>query len=190
MTKRLDSLGDQHERHGREGAARDPIPDALLRSSKPLLNGNSAAESVNHFADGREVRHTSLIKTVRCVRQYPNALLGDPGAFWHIPHMDIETREADSQTAIGERLRMLRTALDLSQAEAADRFGVESQQAWGNYERGERPLDYRIALTIAQKEGASLDWIYRGLRGTLNVTLAEKLTAAKPAKRGRPRKTA
>jgi len=190
MTKRFDSFCDRNEGRRGESAARNPIPDALLRSSEPLLNPDPAAKGVDHFGDGSEVRHTPRIKTARCVSQYPKALLGDNAAFWHIPNMDIETREADSLTAIGERLRLLRSALDLSQEEMAVRYGVESQQAWGNYERGERPLDYRIALTIAQKDGASLDWIYRGLRGTLPVALAEKLATAKPGRRGRPRKTA
>ncbi|KAA0117850.1 XRE family transcriptional regulator [Methylobacterium sp. P1-11] len=104
--------------------------------------------------------------------------------------MQIETHEADSMSAIGERLRLLRTVLDLSQGQMAERHGVESQQAWANYERAERPLDYRIALSVAQKDGVSLDWIYRGLVGTLTVDMAEKLSHAKPTRRGRPRRTA
>ncbi len=71
-------------------------------------------------------------------KSIPAALLARNSAFWHTQDMEIETHEADSMAAIGERLRLLRVALGFNQAEMAERHGVESQQAWGNYERGDR----------------------------------------------------
>lgn len=190
MTLGFDRSGDRLEHRRRESAASDPVENALLRRAEPRLDGDPSAQGVDDFGDGRQVGHTQRIKTVRCVSQCPDALLGGNGAFWHIPRMELEPHEADSMAAIGERLRMLRVALGHSQTEMAERYGVESQQAWGNYERGERPLDYRIALTIANKDGVPLDWIYRGLTYTLPVGLAEKLQSASAPRRGRPRKTA
>lgn len=190
MTKRLNGLGDRLKRGRRESPPSDPVEDALLRSAETLLDGNSAAKRFDDFGDCREEGHEHRIKTVRCDSQYPNALLAHNDAFWHTYHMISPPSEADSPEAIGERLKLLRSALGLSQTQMAERYGLESQQAWANYERAKRPLDYRIALTIANKEGASLDWIYRGMEWTLPPQVTELLTHAKPIKRGRPRKLA
>lgn len=190
MTKRLDGLSDRLEQRRRECPPRNPVENPLLRGAEALLHGDPPAEGVDDIRDCREVSHTHRIKTVRCVSQYPSASLSHNDAFCYVPPMNIDASEPDSMEAIGERLRLLRAALGFTQEQMAERHGIESQQAWANYERGERPLDYRIALSIAQKDSASLDWIYRGLRGTLPVHLAEKLAGAKPSKRGRPRKTA
>lgn len=190
MTKRLNGTRDRLKGQRRKRAPTDPVENALLRSAEAILHGDTAAEHFDHFRDCREVGHAHRIKTVRCDSQYPELSLLPTEAFCYVSGMDIDAREADSMEAIGERLRLLRTALGFTQEQYAERHGVESQQAWANYERGERPLDYRIAISVAQKDHASLDWIYRGLTAMIPIGLNEKLSEAKPTRRGRPRKSA
>lgn len=99
-------------------------------------------------------------------------------------------READTPADICARLKALRRAFSLTQTEMAERLGLGSQQAWQNYETGKRPLDYTVALVIAQQFHAPLDWIYRGLTAMIPLHLAEKLAAEEPPKPTRRRKTA
>jgi transcriptional regulator with XRE-family HTH domain len=73
--------------------------------------------------------------------------------------------------AIGVRLRELRLAYGraLSHTTAlqwAD-FTDIANTAWANYEAGTRIIAVPEALKLAQKTGASFDWIYRGLEDTL-----------------------
>lgn len=102
----------------------------------------------------------------------------------------IQAREADTPEDICARLKVLRRAFGLTQAEMAERLGLGSQQAWQNYETGKRSLDYTIALLIAQRFHAPLDWIYRGLDAMVPMHLAQKLSAAPAEKAPRRRKTA
>ncbi len=81
----------------------------------------------------------------------------------------------DGPEVIGGRLKALRLALGFQKAKAFAAFLDINEQAWNHFERGRRPPVVRDGIRIAERTGASLDWIYRGLEHTLPIHLAEKL---------------
>lgn len=78
---------------------------------------------------------------------------------------------------IAERLRRLRLAYGFPQARAWCQFVGMAEPSWNAFERGNRRITIDEALKICAKTGASLDWIYRGLEGTLPLHVAQKLAA-------------
>lgn len=73
----------------------------------------------------------------------------------------------DRPEVIGARLRRLRIAKGYAQAKAfCDSIGVQDT-AWNNWEKGRRVIPIEVALKVAAKTGASLDYIYRGMEHTL-----------------------
>ena len=81
-----------------------------------------------------------------------------------------------STTDIGARLRALRAALEMNQSAFCKLTGI-GQSALANYESGFRRPDIDKAWLIAQKTGATLDWIYYGVRSGLPLHLSERLPA-------------
>lgn len=80
-------------------------------------------------------------------------------------------------SAIAERLRLLREALEWSQTRAAKVAGV-SLTTWNNYERGVSPIQWHVAMNFCNATGAKMDWIYRGERGAMPLDLMERIEAA------------
>jgi transcriptional regulator with XRE-family HTH domain len=62
---------------------------------------------------------------------------------------------------IGERLRLLRLALGLSQSEIARRIGAKPSQ-WNNYEKPLVRIRIDEAIKLSQTFGVPLDWVYQG----------------------------
>lgn len=81
----------------------------------------------------------------------------------------------DNPVIIGGRIRRLRLALGFEQARAFCQFVGISDQALYNYETGKRRISLDEVMKIVQKTGVSLDWIYRGLEGTLPLHVAQRL---------------
>lgn len=65
-------------------------------------------------------------------------------------------------------------ALDLNQVGFATLVGI-SQPALNNYLKGLRRPDLDVAIAIQGKTGATLDWLYLGLRSGLPARLLELL---------------
>ena len=63
--------------------------------------------------------------------------------------------------AIGRNIRAARTALDITQEEAADRLKI-SQLHFGRLERGERPISLEMLAQIAAVLGVSLSSLLNG----------------------------
>jgi transcriptional regulator with XRE-family HTH domain len=80
-------------------------------------------------------------------------------------------RQPDSRNDIGERLRVTREALGLSQAELCRRLGI-SPAAWNNAETGDNRIGIDNAMLLCKATGVTLDWIYLGHRGGLPQKLA------------------
>jgi hypothetical protein len=57
---------------------------------------------------------------------------------------------------------LLRIALDRPQGEMGKLLGHTSHSAWAQYETGVRRIRLDCALTLCEKTGVTLDWIYRG----------------------------
>lgn len=83
---------------------------------------------------------------------------------------------------IGRRIEMLRRALGMNQAAFAKMLEL-SQPLLSNYESGFRRPDLDKAMIVASKTGATLDWIYMGIRSGLPVHLAERLEPFPPAEK-------
>jgi DNA-binding XRE family transcriptional regulator len=83
-------------------------------------------------------------------------------------------RQPDSRNDIGERLRVTREALGLSQAELCRRLGI-SPAAWNNAETGDNRIGIDNAMLLCKAIGVTLDWIYMGHRGGLPQKLAVEI---------------
>jgi transcriptional regulator with XRE-family HTH domain len=91
----------------------------------------------------------------------------------------------EHRSAIGRRIRWTREALGLKQVEFARRCGI-SPQALNNYEKGLQPPVWEQAVKICKGSGASMEWIYRGIRFGLPAELTNafaQFEAADEAKR-------
>ena len=76
--------------------------------------------------------------------------------------------------AIGERLRLTREAMGLSQAKFALRAGV-SPIAYDQYERGKMQPAIDQAIKIRDAHGLTLDWIYLGDGSGLKAGLSDAI---------------
>ena len=88
-----------------------------------------------------------------------------------------DTSMALSQAAIGHRLRSLREAQGLSQAELSRRTGI-SRTTYLQWEAGDRTPEVEIACLLCETMGYTLDWIYRGDASGMPMRLAAFLPAA------------
>lgn len=71
----------------------------------------------------------------------------------------MKGRKVKERTGAGARLYALRMHLQLTGAQAAERWGI-SAECINRYERGHELIKSDRAVRIAQMEGVSLDWLY------------------------------
>src|SRR5215831_13694902 len=81
---------------------------------------------------------------------------------------------ATSKAAIGDRLRRLRLARELTQQDIAVLAGM-SPQAWNNNENGRDRIGLDAAMRLCLATGASLDWLYFGITWALPAELFMKI---------------
>lgn len=67
----------------------------------------------------------------------------------------------DSDEAVAKRLEWLREIHSLNKRDMAASLGM-SEQSWGQYENGARPLPLAAAKKIRKRYSASLEFIYFG----------------------------
>ncbi|HWL04522.1 MAG TPA: helix-turn-helix transcriptional regulator [Xanthobacteraceae bacterium] len=79
---------------------------------------------------------------------------------------------------MAQRLRLLREALNESNATAfAERLGISASR-WNNFERG-TPLSREVAIKLVRAyPGLSLDWLYLGETRGLTLEMARTLDEA------------
>ena len=82
-----------------------------------------------------------------------------------------------SVEAIGRRLRHLRTTLDLNQTEFA-KFAGLAQNAYSQYENGQRRPSLEAAFKMCDRYKVTLDWIYQGVSDGLPNRLWQELDRA------------
>lgn len=99
--------------------------------------------------------------------------------FGYLAHSAVMARgrpDPSSVEEIAARLRLIRTALGKTQAFMSQMIGSATDgQAWGNYETGERRISLDHALTLCQRTGLTLDFIYRGNMVSLPEDLGQKI---------------
>ena len=95
-------------------------------------------------------------------------------------------RGSDS-AAVAARLVELRLAFGYRYSVDWARHLAIHPTTLANYESGTRMITVPAALKYAQKTGASLDWIYRGLDYSLPANVQEKLTRYREGNSDGPR---
>lgn len=88
--------------------------------------------------------------------------------------MSQDVEKPDAMRVIGRRLRATREALGLTQEQLAQSIGVQ-RTAYRNWEIGERMPDPLAMTRLAERYGATLDWIYRGVIAGMAHSLAIKI---------------
>lgn len=80
---------------------------------------------------------------------------------------------------IGDRLRAVREALELSQTDISRAIGVRAN-TYNQWENGKRLIDPLVASRLCDQFGVTMDWIYRGNMSSLPQHLAAKLVRVDP----------
>ena len=88
-----------------------------------------------------------------------------------------------SDQAIGERLRLTREVLRLTQIEFSRRANINAG-AYNQYEQGKKRPSVATAIALCETYHLDLDWIFRGHLGALPYDMAEAIKALR--KSGRP----
>lgn len=82
--------------------------------------------------------------------------------------------EPQLATQAGRRLRLARTALQMTQADFAAKAGLRPT-AVGNYEQGHRLIPPAAAIALCEAWGLTLDFIYTGEMGNMRYDLASAI---------------
>lgn len=82
-----------------------------------------------------------------------------------------------SLSEIAKRLKILRRALQKTQATMASMAGV-TPQAWGNYEQGIRRIEIDAVTRLRASTGVTSEWIYYNNGGQLPGDLETKIELA------------
>lgn len=77
---------------------------------------------------------------------------------------------------VGQRLKLTRIALRLTQREFAERASIATN-TYGQYEQGARLISPKKAVDLCDAHNLTLDWIYRGEPGNLPYKLADAIKA-------------
>lgn len=88
--------------------------------------------------------------------------------------------DPESKEAVGERLELLRAAMDVQNQVLAGMIGVSPAQ-WRNYKAADNMIPVDAANRLCVVTGADLDFIYRGLRDGISGHLRERLLALESA---------
>lgn len=83
-------------------------------------------------------------------------------------------RPTETLQEVAQRLRATRAALGLTQEQLAAEIGV-TRTAYTNWEGGSALPDVLAMSRLAERFGATLDWIYRGDMSGLRLSLATRL---------------
>lgn len=84
---------------------------------------------------------------------------------------------AETLKSLGNRLKMTREALGISQADLCKRIKVKPNR-WSQYEGGERRITIDVANALCDEFKLSLDWIYRADPAQLPHALRLKMPRA------------
>jgi DNA-binding XRE family transcriptional regulator len=91
------------------------------------------------------------------------------------PAQGSDTMNGPWNTAeVAERLRYSRMALQLTQTRLCAISGIETN-TWNNAETAKQRLGLDSAIKVCNATGLTLDWIYRGIKTGLPLSIAEAL---------------
>nr|WP_246338072.1 helix-turn-helix transcriptional regulator [Azospirillum oleiclasticum] len=89
----------------------------------------------------------------------------------------VRTRNPEDLKAIGNRLRVARLALGLTQKDLYGPLGVKAA-TWNHWESGKRLPDPLAMARLKGLHGITTDWIFTGDGSALPFSLARSLLAA------------
>ena len=95
--------------------------------------------------------------------------------------MPAPQADRDLMEAVGERLRLSRQALGLSQVDFAQRAGIAAN-TYNQYERGRKLPSIANANALCDAHGLTLDWLFRDDASNLAYKLASAIQAIKAAR--------
>lgn len=87
--------------------------------------------------------------------------------------------KAMSREAVGQRLSLLRRALNMTPSEMADTLGIE-RTYWSRYENGRQGLSDTVAAMLVVRYDVTLDFLILGRWDKLPFELAEKIRSLPP----------
>lgn len=163
----------------------------MLRCFADYASGRArTAKGVNDRAGRREfcdhpanLQDSCIVSTMR-ISQWPKN--SNSGMF----AANMALHEADD-TEVQGRLRLLRLAMGHSQVVMAGLLGSGmTAQKWNNYERGRDRIPVDMAIRLCTVTGANLDYIYRGIMGSLPSDLIQKLQEVRLKEAEQPPKKA
>lgn len=95
----------------------------------------------------------------------------------------MQTRRTDSELMgeVGDRLRLSRQALGLSQVDFAQRAGIAAN-TYNQYERGKKLPSISNAVALCEAHDLTLDWLFRDDPSNLPYKLASAIQALKGAR--------
>ena len=102
------------------------------------------------------------------------------------PNMKARSSAPESTEMVAERLRLLREALGLDQAEMCRRTGI-GVSAWNNAETGDNRIGISNAIKVRQTFGVGLDCIFMGDQRALPSEMATKIGRLNAPLRGSKR---
>ena len=88
----------------------------------------------------------------------------------------VTVPEETSRIAIGERLRLTRMALGLSQAEFCRGAELETN-TYNQYEKGRNQIRLDMAIRLVRAYRITLDWIYLGDPSNIPSGIHDKIRA-------------
>lgn len=100
------------------------------------------------------------------------------------PSRSSSRRDLTTPLSIGERLRVTRLALGITQKSMAHPLSV-TREAYTMYETGSREPPWTVGIELCDAWGLTLDWIYRGDMSGLQSGLVEKIASQIPKARVR-----
>jgi DNA-binding XRE family transcriptional regulator len=106
--------------------------------------------------------------------QSTNYIPNDTGYYKEDIVLVNQRRPQQFVVGAGERLKKCRKALGLSQITICEKLGV-TQGNYSQWESGRQLIDPLIAVTLLQKFGVTLDYIYSGKEDTLPKALKDKI---------------
>jgi DNA-binding XRE family transcriptional regulator len=161
--------------------AHAPVGHRAGVAGRPPRDSRCAAERIDHLINGVEFRGLTHARHNLHSGWMCQVGMRDLEMWMEISQADAtlggmarQYERQESLNATGYRLRLTREAMNLSQAAFCRLSGI-SQTAWNNYERGQRRISVDEAFKLASFTGVSFDWIYRGMRTTLPMQLAERI---------------
>lgn len=166
---------------------RTPVADCLDGNVQQSRHRRRSSETFDQFGVSHahtDTRYVDIVNPINTWREL-SAPIGN------VRRMS-DLADTEMQRAIGERLRRVRLAIGLTQAQIVAGFGI-TITGWSAWENGRNTPDLLMLAKVARRYGFDTNYIAFGDMAGLRKDLADKLLAAPEGavvRRGRGRPSA